>query len=473
MNMHDIRDRQIHERSLELAALAVDFELSREETAELEDHLATCSTCARRAAALRGDAIALARPLLLQPSPRVDAAVYARIARRPAGPQRLVLVAAAALLILALLSAAAIGAYLMRTWQTQPFTVVPLPTSPVALVSPSPAAPQPSPSVRTSPTIGPSTPSVSDVVPTIATLPASGNGAGLTWTLGRTDPNTYGNQIAYGPAGWMHAVTNRPGRPAPRVMLSADLRTWSDVTPLGKRLGCVALAASRSAYVSLCEGLEMLHPTDGRGRRLATRPVFDHTSKERAEAVLFGRIYLPRDDRRVSLVQRDLDVVRRCCDGRRSICRAHHGSIIDAVVGRSSGGYVIAGRAADTEAEFRTPTRPFRSGRGTRDDRRCGHRPMGRPGPPFPSARSSMGRGSQGLATDGPGGGIVAVGHSARSPMARTSAIAVWRSADAVTWQHLTGPAFDLRRGRRWGRAGDRSGRPLARRRNTPADGGG
>ena len=140
MTVHDLQGRPNHDRGLELAAMAVDFELTRAETAELEAHLATCATCARRAAAMRTDASMLGRPLTLQPSRRVDDAIYAEIARRQARPGRLVLVAAAALLVLALLGAAAIGAQLLRTLPALPITLVPPVSDPVAVTSPRPDA---------------------------------------------------------------------------------------------------------------------------------------------------------------------------------------------------------------------------------------------------------------------------------------------------------------------------------------------
>ncbi len=140
MNRQELQDPRRHERSLELAATAVDFELTSAERGELEAHLAACPACARRTAALRADASTLGRPLTLLPSRRVDDAVYAAIARQPARPERLMLVAAAALLLVALLGAVAVGAYLLRTWQTLPTTVVPSPTAPVAVVSPGPDA---------------------------------------------------------------------------------------------------------------------------------------------------------------------------------------------------------------------------------------------------------------------------------------------------------------------------------------------
>ena len=141
MSLHHLADRQPHQRSLELAATAVDFELTSAETDELAAHVAGCPACARRAVAMRSDALRLSRPLMLLPSPRVDDAVNAAISGRRARPQRLVLLVAAALLLLvALLGALAAGAYLLRTWQTLPINVVPLPTVPVALVSPAPDA---------------------------------------------------------------------------------------------------------------------------------------------------------------------------------------------------------------------------------------------------------------------------------------------------------------------------------------------
>jgi hypothetical protein len=71
----------------------------------------------------------------------VDDAIHAEIARRQPRPGRLLLVAAATLLVLALLGAAAIGAYLLRTVPSLPTTLVPPVTDPVAIVSPRPDAP--------------------------------------------------------------------------------------------------------------------------------------------------------------------------------------------------------------------------------------------------------------------------------------------------------------------------------------------
>ena len=45
-----------HDRALELAAMAIDFELTSAESAELEDQMAACPSCSRAAAAMRADA---------------------------------------------------------------------------------------------------------------------------------------------------------------------------------------------------------------------------------------------------------------------------------------------------------------------------------------------------------------------------------------------------------------------------------
>ncbi len=126
-----------HDRALELAAMAIDFELTSAESAELEDQMAACPQCSRAAAAMRADAGAMRVPLTLLPSRRVDDAVYAAIAGRRAGPQRVLLLAAAALLLLGLLAALAVGASLLIH---EPLPVTVVPSDQVALVSPKPDA---------------------------------------------------------------------------------------------------------------------------------------------------------------------------------------------------------------------------------------------------------------------------------------------------------------------------------------------
>ena len=137
-----LAQRSIHDRTVELAARAVDGQLSPAETTELEGHLAGCPACARTASAFGADAAALALPLDLLPSQRADQVIRAAIARPGSRPgdrpgRSLLLVAAAALIVLGLLGALAVGASLLRSTQKPPISVVPNPP-PVAADSPGP-----------------------------------------------------------------------------------------------------------------------------------------------------------------------------------------------------------------------------------------------------------------------------------------------------------------------------------------------
>jgi hypothetical protein len=138
MTVHQPFPHTVHGRVLELAAGAIDIELTQAESAELDAHLAACPICARRATGMRADARILAQPLSLLPSAGVDAAIAAEIAGRRSRPGRLMLVAVTALLALALLGAAAIGAYLLRIQRTPPITMVPQPTAPLVDTNPRP-----------------------------------------------------------------------------------------------------------------------------------------------------------------------------------------------------------------------------------------------------------------------------------------------------------------------------------------------
>ena len=139
--MNSLVERPLHDRSLTLAAGAIDGALTPAETAELETHLTTCPACRRRADAMRSDVASLAAPLNVLPSRRVDDAVLAAI-NRPAGRlQRDVLLAAAALLLLvALLGVAAVGAFIWSESKKLPLSVAPA-DPPVSLVSPGPDIP--------------------------------------------------------------------------------------------------------------------------------------------------------------------------------------------------------------------------------------------------------------------------------------------------------------------------------------------
>ncbi len=134
-----------HDEILELAAAAIDFELSPTEHDTLSAHLRDCIACARRVAGLQADQRAIAQlPRYSLSQARVD-----RVARRvgyggesPALTLRMV--AIAAVLALLALGALAVGAAELRQQQDPNLSVVPpsATASPPATASPTP---QPSP----------------------------------------------------------------------------------------------------------------------------------------------------------------------------------------------------------------------------------------------------------------------------------------------------------------------------------------
>ncbi len=311
------------------------------------------------------------------------------------------------------------------------------------------APPEPLPSSSGSPDPSApiaSTPSVSDVRPEVLSSPTSGDATGLAWSLAHTDGRAYGEGIAYGPAGWLHAFSNSYDRPPTfGLSLSNDLKTWSDVTPRGIGAGCISLVASRAAYLSLCSGVA--RSSDGLTWANVDAPATEGLLKGSVKQLYTdGTTFLattggyPADDG-----------IWTSPDGagwtKVHLPGAAH-VIIDAVAGRASGGYLIAGRAGDDAAAFndaRTlPVGNKNPGRQAMWQSTDGVTWTALPlGDVFDGARIT------GLAVDGPGGGIVAVGHFGEfSPNGRTIPTAtVWRSSDGVAWQHLVGPAFDLREG--------------------------
>jgi hypothetical protein len=105
----------VHDEFLELAAAAIDFELSRDERAALEHHLAGCSTCRHRVAGFAADQTAIARLPRYVLGPVAATAVRGRITRRSSTPKpTLRLLAAAAMLALLALAALAVGARVIQ-----------------------------------------------------------------------------------------------------------------------------------------------------------------------------------------------------------------------------------------------------------------------------------------------------------------------------------------------------------------------
>jgi hypothetical protein len=135
---------ELHRRPLELAAAAVDFELSARERAELDDHLAGCSPCRSRIAGLRRDAFQIDALPILPVTAAQSARLRAAVLRRPERPawSALRFVAVAAIMALMALAAVAVGSSLVDRDPIDLSVVEPVPSA--ALPSPALLSPVPS-----------------------------------------------------------------------------------------------------------------------------------------------------------------------------------------------------------------------------------------------------------------------------------------------------------------------------------------
>ena len=106
---------ELHDRFLDLAAAAIDFDVAPAERAELDRHLATCGACRLQAAAFRDDAAAIGELPRLVLAPRRTGGIRWRGSpAQTTGLGSIRLVAAAAVLTLLALGALAVGAELLR-----------------------------------------------------------------------------------------------------------------------------------------------------------------------------------------------------------------------------------------------------------------------------------------------------------------------------------------------------------------------
>ncbi len=272
-----IPDHHDHGRTLWLASSAIDGTLTVDEAAELQAGLAACPTCARSAAAMRADAAALSQPLSIMPRRHVDDSVLGAIARRSVWPQRPVLLIAAALVLLAVLGAVAVGAYLQRKDGGLPTAVLPTPTTDSALDSPNPSGLTLSPlptspisSSNTGPQPTPSSPSRS--APPRATIPvasgdvqiAPGRDGGLYVLISGSDPK----------AGTILALLDATGRPRPGWPIVVEgVRTCGPPLPVDDgsvRLVCAYALPESELGVFLATRAVAF---DSNGRSLANWPV--------------------------------------------------------------------------------------------------------------------------------------------------------------------------------------------------------
>jgi len=168
----------VHARALELAAIAIDFDLSTEESDELRQHLDTCEPCRADATALRGDAARIAALPAIDAPARVRAALVGnRLPGRLRTARPLAVLLTVLVLTVGPLSATVLlrGGFGIGIPGGGPFT--PAETPQVAPATGAPAAPTPqppqstgAPTQRPSPTPSPE-PSAS-VAPTAEPAPS-------------------------------------------------------------------------------------------------------------------------------------------------------------------------------------------------------------------------------------------------------------------------------------------------------------
>jgi hypothetical protein len=105
----------VHDEVLELAAAAIDFDLSPAERSVLDGHLAECASCRRRIAAFEADQRAMFALPRLVPAPSTSAAIRVRVVRRQRLPRSMIrtLAIAAAVALLAV-TALTLGAQIVR-----------------------------------------------------------------------------------------------------------------------------------------------------------------------------------------------------------------------------------------------------------------------------------------------------------------------------------------------------------------------
>ena len=132
----------IHDQYLELAAAAIDFELSPAERADLAAHLAECTACRRRIAALEADQREIRRLPAFVLEPATAETIRDRaLGRRPRpAASSLRMLAIAAVLAVLTIATLAVGAELLRRQRDNDLTQVPSPLPAIELPAEEPIA---------------------------------------------------------------------------------------------------------------------------------------------------------------------------------------------------------------------------------------------------------------------------------------------------------------------------------------------
>lgn len=302
----------------------------------------------------------------------------------------------------------------------------------------SPITPSPEPTLAPSPTAGPA---VVVVAPSTGT-PARPGEIGLDWARQHVDEGVAGSALAHGPGGWVHLLSSDGEIPlTPDVAFSPDLRTWETVTPPGDIVQCGdggSVASTSTTWLLRCGGL--FRSADGRSW-VQVPGASDAAIREVRHLVSDGRAFVGwRGDYPAETG------IWSSTDGERWTRVELPGTPfvrVDSVIGRPIGGFVLAGRTAASAEDLREAhdmqwySLPGAQAIWTSGD--------GVTWTAAPVGATFDGGRITGLAADGSGGGLVAVGYMGTdSETHGHQPPAVWRTSDLVTWQRLVGVAFDV-----------------------------
>lgn len=268
----------VHDAFQELAATALDFELTASERAELDRHLAGCDHCRRTVAGYENDAVAIgAGPAPRLPAERA-ALILERALRPPKRSSSVRLLAVAALLTVLGGGMIAAGIGIARLTQDPTLAVVPTPRlTPEVSSGPSPQPSTSTPAASATPT----------APANVGSLPIAGSGSAVGTGI-RMAPGTGGDLYVAIPSGGGTVVTRLDAR-------GASHDGWP--VTLDKMAACDRLLPADDGTVRvLCAEDQSISPSppihafalDPSGRILPGWPV--HLVDHGVEAYLDGRV---------------------------------------------------------------------------------------------------------------------------------------------------------------------------------------
>jgi hypothetical protein len=236
-----------HDRALELAVARVDFSLTESEREVLHRHLDACAQCRGDAEGVAQDARRLTSRPVHRLAPERSAAMRLSLERPRRGMSPAMVFAAAALLLVAGIATAAVGAEIVRRMEEPRLAVLPVPS--VAIVSPAPSAgPAESPVVPSAWTMT----DAGTLTPGLPFVPAAVASSDLGWIAiggGSCVKTAVRDEIS------MYACASAVAR-------SADGRTWTASGTLpyatnyvgpssGPEAGIVDVAAGPEGFVAV------------------------------------------------------------------------------------------------------------------------------------------------------------------------------------------------------------------------------